>query len=129
MMETAGFIQDGSADGRCSLALTGCAVARMSPRLPCCRLRCREAGLKPRADQPGDILRSPADPVVGVVEGHMVDLSDAGRAVPQLPDNLRGLPCDTLFHVVLDRIIDHQALAAAARRRHLDDDQSGSARQ
>jgi peptidyl-prolyl cis-trans isomerase C len=72
--------------------------------------------------KPGDILRSPSDPVVGVVEGHMIYLSDVGRAVPQLPDNLRGLPFDTLFPVVLDRIIDHQALVVTARRQHLDDD-------
>ena len=52
----------------------------------------------------------------------MIYLSDVGRAVPQLSDNLRGLPFDTLFPVVLDRIIDHQALVAAARRQHLDDD-------
>ena len=51
----------------------------------------------------------------------MIYLSDVGRAVPQLPDNLRGLPFDTLFAVVLDRIIDHQVLVAAARRQHLDD--------
>ena len=74
------------------------------------------------AMQPGDIVKSPSDPVVGVVEGHMIYLSDVGRAVPLLPENLRGLPFDTLFPVVLDRIIDHQALVAVARRRHLDDD-------
>jgi peptidyl-prolyl cis-trans isomerase C len=72
--------------------------------------------------RPNDILRSPSDPVVGVVEGHLIYLSDVGRAVPQLPENLRGLPFDTLFPVVLDRIIDHQALVAIARRRRLDDD-------
>jgi peptidyl-prolyl cis-trans isomerase C len=71
---------------------------------------------------PNDILRSPSDPVVGVVEGHLIYLSDVGRAVPLLPENLRGLPFDTLFPVVLDRIIDHQALVAIARRRRLDDD-------
>jgi peptidyl-prolyl cis-trans isomerase C len=72
--------------------------------------------------KPNDILKSPSDPVVGVVEGHLIYLSDVGRAVPQLPENLRGLPFDTLFPVVLDRIIDHQALVAVARRRRLDDD-------
>ena len=72
--------------------------------------------------KPGDILRSPSDPVVGIVEGHMIYLSDVGRAVPQLPENLRGLPFDTLFPVVLDRIIDHQALVAIARRQGLDAD-------
>ena len=74
------------------------------------------------AMKPGDILRSPSDPVVGIVEGHMIYLSDVGDAVPQLPENLRGLPFDTLFPVVLDRIIDHQALVAVARRRRLDAD-------
>jgi peptidyl-prolyl cis-trans isomerase C len=71
---------------------------------------------------PGDVLKSPADPVVGIVEGHMIYLSDVGRAVPALPENLRGLPFETLFPVVLDRIIDHQALVAIARRKHLDED-------
>jgi peptidyl-prolyl cis-trans isomerase C len=74
------------------------------------------------AMKPGDVARSPSDPVVGVVEGHLIYLSDVGGAMPQLPENLRGLPFDTLFPVVLDRIIDHQALVAVARRRHLDDD-------
>ena len=71
---------------------------------------------------PGAFLKSPTDPVVGIVEGHPIYLSDVGRTVPTLPDNLRGLPFDTLFPVVLDRIIDHQALVAMARRQQLDED-------
>ena len=74
------------------------------------------------AMRPGEMLKSPSNPVVGIVEGHMIYLSDVGRAVPELPENLRGLPFDTLFPVVLDKIIDHQALVAIARRDHLDDD-------
>jgi peptidyl-prolyl cis-trans isomerase C len=74
------------------------------------------------AMKPGDLAKSPSDPVVGVVEGHLIYLSDVGRAVPQLPENLRGLPFDTLFPVVLDRIIDHQALVVIALRQRLDDD-------
>lgn len=74
------------------------------------------------AIKPHDVLRAPSDPVVGIVEGHLIYLSDVGSAVPQLPENLRGLPFDTLFPVVLDRLIDHQALVAMARRQHLDDD-------
>jgi len=73
--------------------------------------------------RPGeDILRPPSDPVVAIVEGHMIYLSDVGRAVPQLPENLRGLPFQTLFPVVLDRLIDHQALVQLAFRQHLDND-------
>lgn len=74
------------------------------------------------AMKPGDIMKSPADPVVAIVEGHMIYLSDLGRAVPTLPENLRGLPFDTLYPVVLERIIDHQALVALARRKNLEDD-------
>jgi peptidyl-prolyl cis-trans isomerase C len=74
------------------------------------------------AMKPGDLLKAPGNPVVGIVEGHMIYLSDVGHAVPELPENLRGLPFDTLFPVLLDRIIDHQALVAVARREHLDND-------
>jgi len=74
------------------------------------------------AMKPGEMLKSPSNPVVGIVEGYPIYLSDIGRAVPTLPDNLRGLPFDTLFPVVLDRLIDHQALVAMARRKHLDED-------
>jgi len=52
----------------------------------------------------------------------LITLSDVGREVPKLPESLRGLPFSTLFPVVLDRIIDHDALVVAARRRHLDED-------
>lgn len=75
------------------------------------------------AMKPGeDLLRPPSDPVVAIVEGHMIYLSDVGRAVPQMPENLRGLPFQTLFPVVLDRLIDHQALVQLALRQHLDND-------
>lgn len=67
-------------------------------------------------------MRPPSDPVVAIVEGHMIYLSDVGRAVPQLPENLRGLPFQTLYPVVLDRLIDHQALVQLALRQHLDND-------
>lgn len=74
------------------------------------------------AVKPGDLMKSPADPVVAVVEGRLVHLSDVGRAIPTLPQNLRGLPFDTLFPIVLDRIIDHQALVALARRKQLEEE-------
>jgi len=74
------------------------------------------------AVKPGDLLKLPTDPIVAIVEGHMIYLSDVGRAVPALPENIRELPFTTLYPVVLDRLIDHQALVATARRQHLDDD-------
>jgi len=61
-----------------------------------------------------------ADPVVGSVEGHLIYLSDLGEASKTLPENLRGLPFDTLYPVLLDRMIDHEALVIISRRKGLE---------
>ena len=71
---------------------------------------------------PSATLRTPSDPVVAIVEGRLIYLSDIGRAIPSLPENLRGLPFDTLYPVLLERVIDHQSLVAMAHRERLDDD-------
>jgi peptidyl-prolyl cis-trans isomerase C len=72
--------------------------------------------------KPNDVSRSPSDPVVALVEGHMLYLSDLAQLVPSLPESVRSLPFETLYPALLDRSIDHQALVAVARREHLDDD-------
>jgi peptidyl-prolyl cis-trans isomerase C len=61
-----------------------------------------------------------ADPVVGSVEGHLIYLSDLGEALKTLPENLRGMPFDTVYPVLLDRMIDHEALVMMAERKGLD---------
>lgn len=60
------------------------------------------------------------DPVIGSVEGHLIYLSDLSEAAKTLPDNLRGMPFDTLYPVLLDRMIDHESLVMMARRSGLD---------
>jgi peptidyl-prolyl cis-trans isomerase C len=62
-----------------------------------------------------------ADPVVGSVEGHLIYLSELGEAAKTLPENLRGLPFDTLYPVLLDRMIDHQSLVIMAKRKGLEE--------
>jgi peptidyl-prolyl cis-trans isomerase C len=62
-----------------------------------------------------------ADPVVGSVEGHLIYLSELGEAAKALPENLRGLPFDTLYPVLLDRMIDHQSLVIMAKRKGLEE--------
>jgi peptidyl-prolyl cis-trans isomerase C len=62
-----------------------------------------------------------ADPVVGSVEGHLIYLSDLGEAAKSLPENLRALPFDTLYPMLLDRVIDHEALVIMARRDGLEE--------
>jgi peptidyl-prolyl cis-trans isomerase C len=64
---------------------------------------------------------APADPVVGSVEGHLIYLSDLGEASKSLPENLRALPFDTLYPVLLDRMVDHEALVIMARRKGLEE--------
>ena len=66
-------------------------------------------------------LQGNADPIVGSVEGHLIYLSDLGEASKSLPENLRGLPFDTLYPVLLDRMIDHEALVIMAKRRGLEE--------
>ena len=61
-----------------------------------------------------------ADPMIALVEGHPIYLSQLGRATADLPENLRELPFDTLYPVLLERIIDHEALVTMARRGGLD---------
>jgi peptidyl-prolyl cis-trans isomerase C len=65
-----------------------------------------------------------SDPMVASVEGHPIYLSDLGRAEQALPPNLRGMPFEALYPVLLERLVDHQALVMTARRMHLEDNPS-----
>jgi peptidyl-prolyl cis-trans isomerase C len=105
-----------------ALVTSGAAVAQGQPAA-----RPKPAETKPAAPaapavKQEDAARPANDPLVATVEGHMIALSDVGRAVPSLPEPMRRLPFPTLFPVVLDRVIDHKALAVMARRQHLEDD-------
>ena len=80
----------------------------------------RSAATSPSGNGPAPFAAT-ADPVVGSVEGHLITLSDLGDASKTLPENLRGLPFDTLYPVLLDRMIDHEALVIMARRRGLEE--------
>ena len=77
--------------------------------------------LVPGATDPVAPIEGAANPVIGSVDGHLIYLSEVGRAAQTLPENLRGLPFDTVFPVVLDRLVDHQALVIMAKRAGLED--------
>lgn len=62
----------------------------------------------------------PADPVVAKVNGEPIRLSDLKDAAQGLPENLRGMPVQTLFPMLLDQLIDGRALVAEARKSGLD---------
>jgi len=61
------------------------------------------------------------DPIVASVEGRPIYLSDLGRAERGLPENLRSVPFDALYPVLLDRMVDHEALVMRAKQRGLED--------
>ena len=62
------------------------------------------------------------DPLVANVEGHPIYLSDLGGAVQTLPEQLRKMPFEVIYPLLLARMVDHEALVLMARRERLDDD-------
>jgi peptidyl-prolyl cis-trans isomerase C len=60
--------------------------------------------------------------VVAKVNGAPIYLSDLQAAAQGLPDNLRGLPPQMLFPMILDQLIDGRALVIEARKDGLDKD-------
>lgn len=85
------------------------------------------AQLEPRVTLPQSTIQrqaqdaSPVDPkgtnpVVASVDGYPVYLQDLGDAMRALPEPLRGMPFDSLYPVLVDRLVDHQALVIMAKR-------------
>jgi peptidyl-prolyl cis-trans isomerase C len=64
----------------------------------------------------------PADPIVAKVDGQAIHLSDLKDATQGLPANLRGMPTQTLYPMLLDQMIDGRLLVAEARKSGLDKD-------
>jgi peptidyl-prolyl cis-trans isomerase C len=65
---------------------------------------------------------SPPDPIVAKVDGQPIHLSDLKDAAQALPENVRGMPPQTLYPMLLDQLIDGRALIAEARKTGLDHD-------
>jgi peptidyl-prolyl cis-trans isomerase C len=64
----------------------------------------------------------PADPVVAKVDGQPIHLSDLKDAAQGLPENMRAIPPQTLYPMLLDQLIDGRALVAEAHKSGLDQD-------
>jgi peptidyl-prolyl cis-trans isomerase C len=71
---------------------------------------------------PGAAAAAPADPVVAKVNGQPIHLSELNQAAQSLPPQLRGIPPQTLFPMLLDQQIDRKALVQEARKTGLDKD-------
>ncbi len=65
---------------------------------------------------------APSDPVVAKVNGKTIHLSDVAEAARGLPPQMQGMPSKVLFPMVLDQLIDRDALAHEARKQGLEND-------
>ena len=62
------------------------------------------------------------DPVVATVNGAPVHMSDVTEASQSLPDEVRGMPPQVLYPLLLDQVIDRDALVLKAEQQGLDKD-------
>jgi peptidyl-prolyl cis-trans isomerase C len=79
----------------------------------------------PQAAPPAASAAAPAapiDPVVARVGGQDIHLSDLSSLAQNLPEQLRGMPPQTLYPMLLEQLIDRQAMALYARKQGLDHD-------
>ena len=65
---------------------------------------------------------APADPIIAKVNDHVIRQSDVRAAAETLPENARGMPAQVLLPMLLDQVIDGQALLIEARKNGLDKD-------
>ena len=61
----------------------------------------------------------PADPVVAKVGGTEIHLSDLSEAAQSLPDEMRSMPPQVLYPMLLDQMVDRQALVMEADKEGL----------
>ncbi|HTI82761.1 MAG TPA: peptidylprolyl isomerase [Acetobacteraceae bacterium] len=71
--------------------------------------------------QPGQDLKSPTDPVVAIVDGRSLYLSELGDLARELGAGDRQASFASIYSALLDGLVDHTALELKARRLHLDE--------
>lgn len=72
---------------------------------------------------PAATAAAPApDPVLARVGGDEIHASDLAEAARALPEELRGMPPNMLFPMLVDQLIDRHAIVLAARKRGLQSD-------
>lgn len=63
-----------------------------------------------------------ADPVVAIVAGRQLHLSDVSEAAQSLPDEVRSMPPQVLYPMLLDQMVDREALVVLADKEGLGKD-------
>lgn len=77
-------------------------------------------GTPSAASPPAAPVAPPANPMVAKVDGVEIRMSDISEAAQSLPEQLRGMPPQMLFPMLVDQLIDRRALAVLARRSGLE---------
>ena len=70
----------------------------------------------------GALAQADTDPVLAKVNGQAIHLSDLTAAAETLPPQARGMPPQQLYPMLLDQLIDAQALLVEAKKSDLDKD-------
>lgn len=95
------------------------ALAQLEPKLTLPKSTLGQPGGQPGA---GNAPANPdANPVIASVDGYPIYLQDLNVAMQTLPEALRAMPFETLYPVLVDRLVDHQALVIMAKRAGLED--------
>ena len=76
----------------------------------------------PSPYRPGQLIQPLPDPIVAIVDGRQLHLSDLGDLRQELPAGERAIRFDTLYPALLSDLVDHVALQLKARRLGLDQD-------
>jgi peptidyl-prolyl cis-trans isomerase C len=82
----------------------------------------QDSGNAPPPYQAGQMAQPVRDPVIAIVDGRELHLSELGDLIQDLPVGERTLPFDTLYPALLSDLIDQNALELKARRLRLDQD-------
>jgi len=59
---------------------------------------------------------APNDPVLAIVNGQEIHASDVAEAAQSVPEQMRSVPPNVLYPMVLDQLIDRKALVAEAQK-------------
>jgi peptidyl-prolyl cis-trans isomerase C len=76
----------------------------------------------PAAGAPAAPATAPADPILATVNGTPIHMSDVQAAGNELPAQMQQLPPDQLFPLLVNQLIDRQALLVAAQTEGLQKD-------
>src|SRR5262249_37431583 len=80
------------------------------------------AAKPPAPAQPAQANTPPKDPVVAIVNGQPIRLSELEIAQQALPPQYRNMPIQAVFPALLDRIIDSKLVVADGRKNKITDD-------